>query len=86
MELNINQDFFQKEEWIDTIKYISPRSRYNHIELQGEVYLQLKQYFKRKCNVSIEASLFLAKEDPKKIGFFKPHKIGGQGHNRESFK
>jgi hypothetical protein len=30
-----------KEEWIDNIKYMSPRPRYNHIELQGELYLQL---------------------------------------------
>lgn len=29
--------------------------------------MQLKQYFKKTCNVSIEAALFLTKEDPKVI-------------------
>ncbi|WP_315074485.1 Uma2 family endonuclease [uncultured Clostridium sp.] len=53
-----------KEEWINNVKYISPKHRYNHIELQGELYLQLRNYFKKTCNVSIEASLFLTKEDP----------------------
>ncbi|MFW2502021.1 Uma2 family endonuclease [Clostridium beijerinckii] len=53
-----------KEEWINNIKYMSPRPRYNHIELQGELYLQLRNYFKKSCNVSIEAALFLTKEDP----------------------
>lgn len=67
MALNINEDFLQKEEWINTIKYMSPIPRYNHVELQGEIYLQFKQYFKKKCNVSIEAALFLTKEDPKLI-------------------
>lgn len=67
MALNINEDFLHKEEWINTIKYMSPRPRYNHVELQGEIYLQLKQYFKKTCNVSIEAALFLTKEDPKVI-------------------
>lgn len=67
MTLNINEGFLQKEEWINTIKFMSPRPRYNHVELQGEIYLQLRQYFKGKCNVSIEASLFLTKEDPKLI-------------------
>lgn len=67
MALKINEDFLQKEEWINTIKFMSPRPRYNHVELQGEIYLQFKQYFKKKCNVSIEAALFLTKEDPKEI-------------------
>ncbi|MBP2021199.1 Uma2 family endonuclease [Clostridium punense] len=67
MPLNADKVFFQKEEWINTVKYMSPRPRYNHVELQGELYLQLKHYFKKKCNVSIEAALFLTKEDPKLI-------------------
>lgn len=53
-----------KEEWINNVKFMSPRPIYNHIELQGEIYFQLKNYFKKSCNVSIEASLFLTKEDP----------------------
>ena len=67
MGVDIKEDFFQKEEWINNIKFMSPRHRYNHIELQGEIYMQLKQYFKKKCNVSIEAALFLTKDDPIEI-------------------
>ena len=67
MGVNIKEEFLQKEEWIDTVKYMSPRPRYNHIELQGEMYLQLKQYFKKECNVSMEAALFLTKENPSDI-------------------
>ena len=46
MGVDIKEDFLQKEEWINNIKFMSPRPRYNHIELQGEIYMQLKQYFK----------------------------------------
>ena len=67
MAVDINLDFFQKEEWINNIKFMSPRPRYNHIELQGEIYMQLKQYFKKRCNVSIEAALFLTMDDPIEI-------------------
>lgn len=65
--MDINVDLFQKEEWINNIKFMSLRSRYNHIELQGEIYIQLKKYFKKSCNVSIEAELFLTKDDPLEI-------------------
>ena len=67
MGLDFKQDFSQKEEWINAIKFISPRPCYNHIEIQGEIYLQFRQYFKKKCNVSIEAALFLSKEEPEII-------------------
>ena len=67
MGVDIKEDFLQKEEWINNIKFMSPRPRYNHIELQGEIYMQLKQYFKKRCNVSIEATLFLTKDDPIEI-------------------
>lgn len=67
MGVDIKEDFLQKEEWINNIKFMSPRPRYNHIELQGEIYMQLKQYFKKRCNVSIEAVLFLTKDDPIEI-------------------
>ena len=67
MGVDIKEDFLQKEEWITNIKFMSPRPRYNHIELQGEIYMQLKQYFKKRCNVSIEAALFLTKDDPIEI-------------------
>ena len=67
MGVDIKEDFLQKEEWINNIKFMSPRPRYNHIELQGELYMQLKQYFKKRCNVSIEAALFLTKDDPIEI-------------------
>ena len=64
MEFNKIKQSLLKEEWIDNVKFMTPRPRYNHIELQGELYLQLKNYFKKSCNVSIKASLFLTKEDP----------------------
>ena len=67
MGVDINEDFLHMEEWINNIKFMSPRPRYNHIELQGEIYMQLKQYFKKRCNVSIEAALFLTKDDPIEI-------------------
>ena len=67
MGVDIKEDFLQKEEWINNIKFMSPRPRYNHIELQGEIYIQLKKYFKKSCNVSIEAALFLTKDDPIEI-------------------
>ena len=67
MGVDIKEDFLQKEEWINNIKFMSPRPRYNHIELQGEIYMHLKQYFKKRCNVSIEAALFLTKDDPIEI-------------------
>ena len=67
MGVDIKEDFLQKEEWINNIKFMSPRPRYNHIELQGEIYMQLKQYFKKRCNVSIEAALFLTKDYPIEI-------------------
>ena len=67
MGVDIKEDFLQKEEWINNIKFMSPRPRYNHIELQGDIYMQLKQYFKKRCNVSIEAALFLTKDDPIEI-------------------
>ena len=67
MGVDIKEDFLHKEEWINNIKFMSPRPRYNHIELQGEIYMQLKQYFKKRCNVSIEAALFLTKDDPIEI-------------------
>ena len=47
MEFNDMRQSLLKEEWIDNVKYMTPRPRYNHIELQGELYLQLKNYFKK---------------------------------------
>lgn len=44
MESGNLEKLLLKEEWINNIKYMSPRPRYNHIELQGELYLQLKNY------------------------------------------
>lgn len=64
MELNIGDMHELKEEWIDNIKYMTPRPRYNHIELQSELHFQIKTYFKKKCNVAIEGALFLTKENP----------------------
>lgn len=73
MESDKIQQSLLKEEWINNIKYMSPRPRYNHIELQGELHFQLKNYFKKSCNVSIGAALFLTKEDPSVIKADKNH-------------
>lgn len=54
MEFDATKQSLLKEEWIDNVKFMTPRPRYNHIELQGELYLQLKKYFKKSCNVSIK--------------------------------
>lgn len=64
MELNTGNTHELKEEWIDNIKYMTPRPRYNHIELQGELYFQIKTYFKKNCNIASEGALFLTKENP----------------------
>ncbi|MEG0296776.1 MAG: Uma2 family endonuclease [Clostridium sp.] len=51
----------EKEEWINEIKYMSPRPRYNHTVIAGEVYFQFKNYFNKNCTVAIEGALFLTK-------------------------
>lgn len=45
MELNIGGMHELKEEWIDNVKYITPRPRYNHLELQSKLHFQIKTYF-----------------------------------------
>jgi len=67
MELNKYNMHELKEEWIDNIKYMTPRPRYNHIELQGEIYFQIKTYFKKSCNVAFEGALFLTKDSPVEV-------------------
>ena len=67
MELNKYNMHELKEEWIDNIKYMTPRPRYNHIELQGELYFQIKTYFKKSCNVAFEGALFLTKDSPVEV-------------------
>ena len=44
MELNKYNMHELKEDWIDNIKYMTLRARYNHIELQEELYFQIKTY------------------------------------------
>lgn len=67
MALDIKEDFFQKEEWIDTVKYMSPRPQFNHMEIEGAVFVELRKYFNNRCKVAIETSLFLTKENPNDI-------------------
>lgn len=64
MELNTVNMHELKEEWIDNIKYMTPSPIYNHIELQSELHFQIRTYFKKKCNVANEGTLFLIKENP----------------------
>lgn len=52
-----------KEEWIDEEVLMSPRPQYNHMEIQYDLAIKLKQYFNVTCKVGIETSLFLTKEN-----------------------
>ena len=52
-----------KEEWINGIAMMSPRPQYNHMKIEGKIYFQLEKYFNNKCDVIIESSLFLTKEN-----------------------
>ena len=56
-----------KEEWINGNIMMSPRPQYNHVEINGELYSKLKNYFNGKCKVVIEGALFLTKDNPKDI-------------------
>ncbi|NMM65848.1 Uma2 family endonuclease [Clostridium sp. P21] len=53
-----------KEEWINGIVMMSPRPQYNHMQIEGKIYMQLEKYFNGKCKVAIESSLFLTKDNP----------------------
>jgi Uma2 family endonuclease len=56
-----------KEEWINGNIMMSPRPQYNHVEINGELYSKLKNYFNGKCKVVIEGALFLTKDNPKDV-------------------
>ncbi|MCB2291558.1 Uma2 family endonuclease [Clostridium sp. CS001] len=56
-----------KEEWINGNIMMSPRPQYNHIEINGELYSNLKNYFNGKCKVVMEGSLFLTKDNPNDV-------------------
>ena len=40
-----------KEEWINGVKYMSPRPQYNHVSSQGYIFIALSNYFKSSCRV-----------------------------------
>lgn len=52
-----------KEEYINGTKLMTPRPRYNHNAIQGEIHFQFRSYFKKRCDVSIEGALFLTKDN-----------------------
>lgn len=56
-----------KEEWIHGNVMMSPRPQFNHMEIEGAIFVELKKYFSNKCRVAIETSLFLTKENPNEI-------------------
>ena len=39
------EDNLIKEEWINGNVMMSPRPQYNHIEMEGSLYSELKDYF-----------------------------------------
>lgn len=52
-----------KEEWIDGNIMLAPRPQLNHIRIEISIHSKLHEYFKKKCEVAIEASLFLTKDN-----------------------
>ena len=52
-----------KEEWINGIKYMSPRPQYDHISIQGYIFIALSNYFKGSCRVISEPDTFLTKDN-----------------------
>jgi Uma2 family endonuclease len=56
-----------KEEWINGNVMMSPRPEHNHMEIMRVVGRSLEDYFKGKCKVAIEESLFLTKDTPSDI-------------------
>jgi Uma2 family endonuclease len=58
---------FIKEEWFDGVVMMSPRPQYNHIKIVAYLNDIFRTYFKGKCEVVIEGSLFLTKENPSEI-------------------
>ncbi len=56
-------DDHTKEEWINGIRYMSPRPQYDHISIQGHIYIELSSYFKNSCRVINEPDTFLTKDN-----------------------
>ena len=56
-----------KEEWFNGSVMMSPRPQHNHMVIEGLIYILLQNYFKGKCTVAIEESLFLTKDNPREI-------------------
>jgi len=56
-----------KEEWIDGEVMMSPRPQFNHMQIEGFLYNELQSYFKGKCIVALESSLFLTKANPSEV-------------------
>ena len=56
-----------KEEWLDGNVMMSPRPEHNHMQIMRVVGRALEDYFKGKCNVAVEESLFLTTDNPSDI-------------------
>lgn len=56
-----------KEEWFNGSVMMSPTPQHNHMVIEGLIYILLQNYFKGKCTVAIEESLFLTKDNPREI-------------------
>lgn len=55
---------FNKEEWIDGRRLMSPRPRINHMNTLSELTLQFNEYFRdSKCKARQEYALFLTKDN-----------------------
>ena len=52
-----------KEEWINGIKFMSPRPQYNHVAIQSYMLVPLSNYFKDSCSIIIEPDIFITKDN-----------------------
>lgn len=51
------------EDLLEDILGMTPRPNTNHMRLLRSVARQLEDYFKKRCEVAVECSLYLTKED-----------------------
>lgn len=65
--IKIMENNLMKEEWFNGSVMMSPRPQHNHMVIEGLIYILLQNYFKGKCMVAIEESLFLTEDNPREI-------------------
>ena len=66
-DIKIMENNSMKEEWFNGSVMTSPRPQHNHMVIEGLIYILLQNYFKGKCTVAIEESLFLTEDNPREV-------------------